>query len=789
MLDRPGAMPNDRYLAQYAGGRQLVDPVNFHPYGYAETERGSLFDPLKFLFVLVQYRWLIAFLVACAVVVSVIVTFMTTPVYQSSVRLEIMTPSARVFQDLEVVSETSDIRAFQTAREKIMSRALAQRVVYELGLADKNDFLYPAPDFSPVNILNRAFGLTLGQELADSDPEVRESLAVLRVLNGMSVTLVPNTSLLTISYRSQNPEYARDISNQIAQSFIDQRVDQTGETSELARQFIQEQVLQVKERLQESEKALVDYARDAGITVSGDEKSLITSNIESINAALSKAIEERLSSDVLISQIDLGRGESLEQVIGSEALQKLRSSIVQFEAEYQQKLSAFKPGFPEMQQLRMRINELERQYKDGVTAILSGIRMKREEMVKRETDLRAELAGLEKAQIAYEDKNIQYTILRREVDSNRVQYDSLISKLNEVGVGSELRTENASIVDPGILSLRPVSPRLWINFAATLALFAALGAAIIYLLELLNNTFVNPDQIEKELGLPVLGILPKIDDEELAASLADPKSGLSEAYRSLRTSIQFSGTEGMPKTLMISSSEPGEAKSTTSRKLATDFGTLGTKVLVIDADMRKPTMHRQFGLDNTLGLSNLLTNSVRREDLPGMIKKTKEENVWVVTSGTIPPNPADLLSSTKMALLVEYMSSRFDLVIIDSPPVIGLSDAPIISRIAHSTLLLVSANNVSRKSAKAALKRLHAAGANLIGVGLSRFSVGTFDYNYAYKYMNYYYYQYGHELPKPEGQGDGPQTGVEKSRAFLDRLGRIARDAFTRLGDRLKPVN
>src|SRR5690606_16582835 len=150
--------------------------------------------------------------------------------------------------------------------------------------------------------------------------------------------------------------------------------------------------------------------------------------------AVSKAIEQRLDSDVLISQIDLGRGESLEQVIGSEPLQKLRSSIVQFEAEYQQKLSAFKPGFPEMQQLRMRITELERQYNEGVAAILSGIRMKREEMVKREAELRTQLAALEKEQIAYEDKNIQYTILRREVDSNRSQYDSLISKLNEVGV-------------------------------------------------------------------------------------------------------------------------------------------------------------------------------------------------------------------------------------------------------------------------------------------------------------------------------------------------------------------
>src|SRR5690606_18016605 len=180
-----------------------------------------------------------------------------------------------------------------------------------LGLAEKTDFLYPPPNFSPVNIVNRAFGLSLGQQLPATDPEAREKVAISRVLSGMSVSLVPNTSLLTISFRNQNPEFARDVANQIAQSFIDQRVDQTGETSELARQFIQEQVLQVKERLQQSEQELVNYAREAGITLSGDEKSLITANMDSINAALSKAIEDRLDSDVLISQIDAGRGESL----------------------------------------------------------------------------------------------------------------------------------------------------------------------------------------------------------------------------------------------------------------------------------------------------------------------------------------------------------------------------------------------------------------------------------------------------------------------------------------------
>ncbi|PSJ61509.1 GumC family protein [Pseudaminobacter soli (ex Li et al. 2025)] len=787
MLDRSYPLPNYGSLPPY-GDVQSYQQFDYHPYGDDKPEREGLLDPLKLLSIVVRHRWLIAFMVLFALVGGFVVTMMQTPIYQSSARLEVVTPSARVFQDIEVVSETSDQRAFLTAREKIMSRAIAERVVYQLGLADKRDFLYPAPSFSPWNLARRAFGLKLVSEPDLLTSEERKRIAVERVLGAMSVNLVPNTSLLTIAFRDQKPEYARDVANQITQSFIDQRVDQTGETSELARQFIQEQVLQVKVKLQASEQALVDYARKAGITVTGSERSLIASNIEAINTALAKAMEDRLERNVLVSQIELGRGDSLEQVLASEPLQKLRTETAQLKAEYQQKLTTFKPGFPEMRQLQTRIGELERQYADGVAVILDGIRKKRDEAVKREGELRAKLAELEQGLIAYEDKNIQYTILKREVDSNRSQYETLITKLNTIGVGSELKSQNATIVDLAVLSKVPVAPRLSINLAIALTLFMALSAAIIYLLELLNNSFVNPEQIEKELGLSVLGILPKVDAEDLEASLADQKSGLSKAYRSLRTSIQFSGAEGMPRTLVITSSEPSETKSTSAYKIALDFGVIGKKVLIIDGDLRKPSMHRLFGLDNTLGLSNILTNSVPREDLPRTIRKTRESNIWVVTSGTIPPNPADLLSSAKMALLVEYFAGRFDLVIIDSPPVVGLSDAPILSRIAQATLLLVSANNVSRKSAKSALKRLRAAGGNVIGACLARFSAGTFDYNYAYRYMNYYYYQYGHELPKLEGQG-GTGSHAERNRTFLDRLGHIARSSVSRLIQRLKPVD
>ncbi|WP_245479342.1 polysaccharide biosynthesis tyrosine autokinase, partial [Mesorhizobium sp. M7A.F.Ca.CA.001.16.1.1] len=672
---------------------------------------------------------------AAGLVAGVIVTMMQTPKYQATTQLEVLVPSAKVFQDIEVVSENSDVRAFLTAREKLKSRALAQRVVFQLGLGERPDFLFPTPSFSPSNIVYRAFGMSKSPSIEEKTPEEREAIAIKRIQEDLTVNLVTNTSLLSITFVDQKPKYASDVANQVAQSFIDQRLDQTSETSDLARQFIQEQVLQVKQKLQTSEKELVTYAKDAGITVTGDDKSLIGSNIEALNTALATAIQERLDAGRVVDQIEKGRGSSLGPVLESEGLQKLSDKLADLTSQYQQKLGILKPGFPEMQQLQSQIKELQRLYNNGVLAITDSLRLKYQEAQNKETDLKSKLAEMERQQVVFNDKNIKYTILKREVDSNRSQYDSLIAKLNEVGVSSELKTQSAAIVDFASLPTAPYSPRLSINLAVALALFMALAASIIYIIELLNNTFTNPEQIEKELGLTMLGILPLVGDRELIASIADQKSGLSEAYRSLRTSLQFSGAEGAPRSLLVTSSEPSEGKSTTSFKLGQDFAALGARVLLVDGDLRKPNLHRLFGLDNAIGLSNLLTNTVRKDDLPGIFRPTKYPNVTVLTSGTIPPNPADLLSSPKMALILTNLGKRFDLVIIDAPPVVGLSDAPILSRLAEGTLMVVSTNQVTRKSAKTALKRLRSAGANVIGAAMSKFTVNKFDYNYAYKYM------------------------------------------------------
>ncbi|MGB3831173.1 MAG: polysaccharide biosynthesis tyrosine autokinase [Mesorhizobium sp.] len=753
-------------------------------YGYAEREEG--FDPLAILFRIIQYRWLIGSLAAIGLVAALVATMMMTPQYRSAAMLEVQVPSARVFQDIEVTSETSDMRTFLTAREKLKSRALAERVVFALQLADKEDFLFPRANFSPLNLLYRAFRISSTKSIEDVAPEEREQIATRRIMGELTVDLVPNTSLLRISYSDQNPDYARNIANQFAQSFIDQRVDQGSATSVQARQFIQEQVLQVKEKLQGSEEALVEYAKTAGITVTGDERSLISASLSEINKGLSAAVQESLDYGRLVQQIEAGRGASLEQVLSSEGLDKLRGRVAELKGEYQQKLSLYKPGFPEMQQLSSQIREIENQLNQGVLAITDSIQLKHQETLVKVEDLRKELAELEAEQAAYQDKNIQYTILKREVDSNRAQYDSLISKLNEVAVGSELKTQNASIVDLAVLPNRPYSPRLLLNLAIGLLLSLGLAAAIVYLLELLNNKFSNPEQVEKELGLAILGIIPVVNEKDLASALEDQKSGLSESYRSLRTSLQFSGADGLPKTLLVTSSEPAEGKSTTAYKLAEDFGSLGTNVLVIDGDMRKPNLHRLFNVDNAIGLSNLLTSTVHKDDMARVIKQGKSKNVSIITAGTIPPNPADLLSSARMGMMISILSKRYDVVIIDGPPVIGISDAPILSCLTEATLLVVSANQVSRKSARMALKRLKATGANVIGATMMKFTVGKFDYNYSYRYLNYDYYNYGKDTPRLAGTAVAGEPSRNASTRSFGSFGAGLRRRLDDLVNRIK---
>lgn len=750
-----GELAARQYGVQPTLARAESEPI----YGLGWDEKEERFNPVEIFFYMLRHRWMILGIIGMGLLIGILVTLAQTKMYRAKALLEIVPPSARVIQDLQVVSETADQRTYRTALEKLRGREMAQRVVHELGLTEREDFLFPSGGFSVGNLFKRATGGSSRKDFKSMGPEARERRAVFLVRQGLTTRLLFGTSIISISFSSSNKELARQVANQFASSYIAQRLDQTGEASKLAREFIGEQVEEVKKKLQGAEESLVAYAKSQGIIVTEKQDSLISGQIKLINEALSTAIQERLLNERLVEQITDGKAESLEQVLSNEAIQKNRSRIAELRGMYQQKRRKFKPNYPVMLELSGQIQELNKLLKQDVKAVANGIRLQLQASKKKEEDLRTKLDELEALQATYQDKNIRYTILKREVDAYRSQYQSLIGKLNELGVSSEIKSKSASVVQNAVTPDRPYSPRLVLNLLLAFAASVLTAGGSVYMYEVLNNTFSNPDQVEHELKLPVLGVLPYVDEGKLKELSQDPKSAFSEAYRTLRTSIHFSGIEGAPRSLLVTSTEPGEGKSSTSMKLAEEFGALGLRVAIIDADLRKPTMHRHAGISNGLGLSNVLTNTVPVDQADKeiqIIRPTPWPNVWLITAGTPPPNPANLLAAQKMGLFVEGCTKQFDLVIIDSPPVIGLADALLLSRLADATLVVVSAHQVARSSAKNAIKRLRNAGAHVIGAALSKFRMDRMEYNYTYRYMNTGYLTYG------EG-GEKTESGKEAS--------------------------
>ncbi|MEM7289170.1 MAG: polysaccharide biosynthesis tyrosine autokinase [Pseudomonadota bacterium] len=701
------------------------------------ADEGMGFDPLKLISYAIQYRWLILGFLIVGMLAGLINTWSQTPLYSASARLEIQTPTPRVFEEFEVVSQYDRFSAMENVIIKFNSEDISRRIVYELNLGDEDAFIAPKPGFSLLNLVDRAVGADSESTLSDWTKEEREAAAVGLVRGGLSVSIIRDSSVVRVSFTHEVPKYTALVANQAMRSYVDYTVDKTSESSDLARQFLNQRVVEAKAKLQNSEKALVNYAKAQNITVTGNDASLIADNIAQLNEALAEAIQERLAAERDFAQVNAGKITALPAIYESETIQTTKQKIADLKANYEEKRSTLKPDHPEMRKIQAQITELQRQIKEETATIGATVETRAGLAAQKEDSIRRALGELETKQREFQDKNIQYTILKREVDSNRTQYDQLIAQLSEVGIGSELKNTNASIIDYARMPGAPFTPRLERNMLMALVLFGALCAAMIYLIELISNKFDTPERVESELKLPVLGTIPETDEETLIKDLENPRSKISENYSSLRSSLRFTGVEQDVKSLLVTSSQPGEGKSTSVYKLAQDFAALGRRVLVIDADLRKPRLHEMYSVSEGPGLSNLLSNVIDESQVLDLFQRTKFPGVTFLSAGTPPPNPADLLSSSKMGALLRCCSRYFDLIIIDSPPILDLADAQILSGQVDATMLVVSSKSVTRKSAKAALARLDMAGANVVGAALTCLSMERLSYAYAYRHLTY----------------------------------------------------
>jgi len=718
-------------------GRDLFGPNS------ASHHDDAVSDYRKYLGILMKNRRLIAGVTAISLGLGLLYSLLQTPVYRASATIQIQREVANIsgVAGLEPVEAGRGAEFYQTQYQLLNSRALAERVVAKLGLATNQAFLEARPSG-----WDRLYDLVLANGHAGKPSlAARQSRAVGLVQRGVSVEPVRASSIVRISYDNNHPHIAQLVANAIADNFITSNLERNLEASAYARRFLEERLQVLGLKLEESERALVAYAEKQDILTTGSEQSLSTVNLTDANSALAEAAKERLRHEMRWQQAEAMKGGGLPQGLESEAIEKLREHRSELVLDYEDKLNVYKPGFPNMVRLRTRIEEIDRHIEAEVDRIRESLKLQYEASLHEEQSFRQHMADLKSEVMDYQNRNIRYTILQREVDTNRSLYEGLLQRYKEIGVAGGIDSNNAvsnvSFVDRAEVPGAPYTPRLSWNLAGALIFGLALGGSAAFIRELFDDAFHMPEELEEGLGLPLLGVIPLSDEvSDLGRILDLQRSPPAEAYRSLRTTLQFSTPAGTPRTLVVTSALPGEGKSTTAVNLAGQFATLGLRVLLIDADLRKPSLHRLLGCDGSLGLTNCL---VAGSTPPGALRATALPTLTLLPCGPLPPNPAELLAGARMASLLAAAVEEFDLVIIDTPPVAGLADAPLLASMSFGTLLVVEANRTHRKAVAAGLKRLLFARADVVGVVFNKFDARQTGYGHGYGYGDESYYGYG----------------------------------------------
>ena len=706
------------------------------------------FNLRDMLRIFLKRKWTILIIFTIFAVFSVVRTYMAPPVYRASTTLQIERFTPRVLDYKDVTPGETDysdsVDFYTTNYELLKSRTLSERAVEDLGMrkAPSTD-ARETPQGKPVptSLLEDIFTrLRRGPPPADVDAATREDGALVGAFQG-SITVEPvrRSRLVRLHFDSTDPFFAAKAVNTLAQSFININLERRFEASAYAKTFLEEKLLQTKAKLEDSERDLVKFSREMEIFAVDEKHNVTNTNVQEFSSAVSKAEQDRIKAEALYMQAK-ENPESLTQVQDNRNIIMLKERKTKLEADYEENLKVYKPAFPKMQQLQGQIAEVTRhlqaEFDEVRKTSLASYRSARAQ----EAALKQRLAAAKSQLLEQQGRSIRYSILKREVDTNRELYNGLLSRLKEIGVAGGVGINNISVVDKAQVPIYPYKPDFGKSISMGLAIGLIIGLLVAWLLEHLDDSIRFADDVEKETGAAVLGVVPKLKPVEpgktriaLSPHL-DPSSAFSEAYRSVRTALQFSTPSGAPRRLVVTSSSKHEGKSTTALALAINFAQMGKPVLLIDADLRNPVLHRLLQLDNDRGLSNYLSGNI---GVMEVVHRTEIPGLFVMTTGPLPPNPVELLSSSKMLSLLSQCEEHFAHVVVDGPPVLGIADAIVLSNQVENAVFVIESGRTRKGHAKAALKRLHQAGVHPLGVILTKIDAYHDLYGYGTSYYQY----------------------------------------------------
>lgn len=726
---------NTQLPATHSNGNIVNYPNNVYPEELLEQSSGL--DLREFISVLMHRKKLVLATALTTLLLALILTLLMQPIYRADSTLKVERYAAN--SDIEILDgkvSRSDRDFFETQIQLIQTKSLARRVIDDLGLESQ---------LAPLGLIGRIKAVFSSDSTSNS---AQSDTTELLFLENLTVKPINNSQLLKISYDSNNPQLAADISNSIAKTFVRQNLERRFDTATTNKAYITDSIQVTKKSLEEAENRLNAYAKKHGIIQ--DETGQTTNNYSLKKQAeeVIRAEKERIEAEAAYN-IYLKNPEKQNIEVDTTSnpyILSLQKAAARLETKFQS-LKRKRSG--QARQLRKQIKGIQEQINtesEGIQGSLKSVFLRAKQ---KETMLRAQFDKQKINALNLQGKNTRYNTLAREVEINQIAYNKQLDQLMGLTIAENIGTNNISVIDTAGVPTKKHKPSLRTNLAFGALLGLLLGMGIAFLREFIDDSIKTSDNLERLTGLPVLSQMPEIDNlnnKQLALQTASaPKSPIAESIRSLRTSLRFSTRNGSPHSIFISSTSAGECKSTVALNLATAYSQAGSNVLLIDADLRNPSLHKLLGLENLKGLTNLLAGTESDLDISRtcMVKQLR-----VITSGPIPPDPVELLSGNKMVDLLKLATEKYDHIIIDGPPVLGLADALVVANLSDATIVTVQAGKTRKGELLDALKRLERARANIVGTVLARVSRATNpDYN-----QEYYTYTPHTKYDEPAGK-------------------------------------
>ncbi len=692
----------------------------------------------------VEYYWqvaknnrlLIALIVAGALVLGLLFTLLATPEYRATNRIEISRADENVtnVQGVEDDDFVRDQQYFETQYALLTARSLAERVVRATKLTQDKAFI----EAHDVEV-----------------PPGRTAEAILTavLLDNIQIDPVQNSNLVDITFVSPSPAFAAKIANAWADGYVDANLDRRFGATIEARQFLEQRLAELKKRLEESERSLIAYAAredlfpiqrtvGEGSSQQTVSQTLVASDLEALNTELGKATADRITAQAALRTA----GSAADEQASTE-LAPLRQKRAELVAQRAQLLTQFGEKYPAVLALTGQIQGLEGEISRGERRGGSGLQAAYQEALERESRLRAQVNQLRGQFVGQREASVQYNILQREVDTNRELYNALLQRYREIGVAG-VGENNISVVDTAQVPNAPFRPSLVRNLLLALLVGAALAAGVVFVREQIDESIRDPDIVPRRLGTPLLGVIPRVEADDILRSLGERSSELFEAYFSFYTSLTFLSDRGIPGTLLLTSSRPAEGKSVSAVALAKILGMQGRQVVLLDADMRHSGLSKYIGTRSRQGLSNYLSGD---DDWRSMIGRFDNWGFDILGSGKTPPNAGQLLASGRYHELIEQLSKSYQHVVIDGPPVLGLADAPLIASAADAVVMVMEANSGRLRAIGGALERLEKSSATIAGALVTKVDERNASYGYGRGYG--YGYGYGERATEHAGEG------------------------------------